>query len=195
MPNIQFLALIKWAKYVTISFLIECIWHKSVPFSSLCPYLSSVLTSTVKPHQDPLLQLFLQFQQKSSNFQNRLNHSVNGLMSPFLLPDEPQTPNRSSKACLNLVLFNPISYLTFLTSFLEPHDPTSLVYLTRTHTILFPSPLHSLSRFMPFLFLFIALYPCPKVSLTMLLIHYINTYKHTWIRGEIVLILFCNLNC
>ena len=172
MPNIQFLALIKWVKYVTISFLIECIWHKSVPFSSLCPYLSSVLTSTVKPHQDPLLQLFLQFQQKSSNFQNRLNHSVNGLMSPFLLPDEPQTPNRSIKACLNLVLFNPISYLTFPTSFLEPHDPTSPVcYLTRPHTILFPSPLHSLSRFMLFLFLFIALYPCPQ-SITY---HVINT--------------------
>ena len=186
MPNIQFLALIKWVKYVTISFLIECIWHKSVPFSSHCPYLSSVLTrSTVKPHRDPLLQLFLQFQQKSSNFQNRLNHSGNGLMSPFLLPDEPQTPNRSIKACLNLVLFNPISYVTFPTSFLEPHDPTSPVcYLTRPHTILIPSPLHSLSRFMLFLFLFIALYPCPNVSLTLLLIHYINSYKHKWIEGR-----------
>lgn len=177
MPNIQFLALIKWVKYVTISFLIECIWHNSVPFSSHCPYLSSVLTrSTVKPLRDPLLQLF-------NCFCNSNKNSATFLMSPFLLPDEPQTPNRSIKECLNLVLFNPISYLTFPTSILEPHDPTSPdCYLTRPHTIPFPSPLHSVSRFMPFLFLFIALYPCPKVSLTMLLIYYINSYKHKWIE-------------
>ena len=115
MPNIQFSVLIKWVKYVTISFLIECIWHKSVPFSSHCCYLSSVLTrSTVKPRWDPLLQLFLQFQQKSSSFQNRLNHSVNGLLSLFLLSDEPQTPNRSIKACLKIWYFSTLFRISLL---------------------------------------------------------------------------------
>ena len=164
MPNIQFSVLIKWVKYVTISFLIECIWHKSVPFSSHCCYLSSVLTrSTMKPRWDPLLQLFLQFQQKSSNFQNRWITVLMVYWVFFCFQMNPKLLTDQSKPAWKSGTFQPyfVSHFCYVLSWTSWSNITWF-YLSRPHTIPFPSPLHNLSRFMPSLFLFIALYPCPQ---------------------------------